>query len=112
MDQVSSFELVVDGYFSMNFSRNAIHVEVRKYQFNINSACLVAICICMLFTHRSIMRVYVIYGRFFNLGPVHTGADPFGFVPKQERIGLAYTPDLIYLIQFGSAIRTRLDGIE
>ena len=45
-------------------------------------------------------------------GHVHTGADPFGFVPKLERIGLAYTRDPIYLIQFGSAVRTRLDRIE
>ena len=45
-------------------------------------------------------------------GPVHTGAVPFGFVPKLERIGLVYTRDLIYLIQFGSAICTRLDRIE
>ena len=43
---------------------------------------------------------------------MHTGADQFGFVPKLERKGLAYTLDLIYLIQFGSAIRTRLDRIE
>ena len=43
---------------------------------------------------------------------MHTGADPCGFVPKLERIGLAYTRDLIYLIQFGSAISTRLDRIE
>ena len=47
-----------------------------------------------------------------NVGPVDTGADPFGFVPKLERIGLAYTRDLIYLIQFVSAIRTRLDRIK
>ena len=43
---------------------------------------------------------------------MHTGADPFGFVPKLERISLVYTRDLIYLIQFGSAIRSRLDGIK
>ena len=44
--------------------------------------------------------------------PLHTGADPFGFGPKLERIGLGYTRDLIYLTQFGSAICTRLDRIE
>ena len=45
-------------------------------------------------------------------GPVHAGADQFGFVIKLERMGLTYTRDLIYLIQFGSAICTRLDRIE
>ena len=40
------------------------------------------------------------------------GADPFGFVPKLERIGLAYTRDFIYLIQLGSDIHTPLDWIE
>ena len=44
--------------------------------------------------------------------PVYTGVNPYGFVPKLERIGLAYTRDLIYLILFGPAIRTRLDRIE
>ena len=46
------------------------------------------------------------------LGPVHTGADPFGSGPKLERIGLVCTRDLLYLIQFGSAIRTSLGRIE
>ena len=46
------------------------------------------------------------------LGPVHTRADPFGSVPKLERIGLAYTRDLLYPILFGSAIRTDLGRIE
>ena len=46
------------------------------------------------------------------LGPVHTGADPFGSGPKLERIGLACTRDLLYPIQFGSAIRTSLGRIE
>ena len=46
------------------------------------------------------------------LGPVHTGADPFGSGPKLERIGLACTRDLLYPIQFGSAIRTSLGQIE
>ena len=40
------------------------------------------------------------------------GADPFGSVPKLEWIGRNYTRDLIYLIQFRSAIRTRLDRIN
>ena len=47
-----------------------------------------------------------------DLGPVHTGADPFGSGPKLERIGLACTRDLLYPIQFGSAIRTSLGRIE
>ena len=46
------------------------------------------------------------------LGPVHPGADPFGSGPTLERIGLACTRDLLYLIQFGSAIRTSLGRIE
>ena len=40
------------------------------------------------------------------------GADPFGSVPKLERIGLACARDLLYPIQFGSAIRTSLGRIE
>ena len=47
-----------------------------------------------------------------NLGPVHTGADPLGSGPKLEWIGLACTRDLLYPIQFGSAIRTSLGRIE
>ena len=47
-----------------------------------------------------------------HLGPVHTRADPFGSGPKLERIGLACTRDLLYPIQFGSAIRTNLGRIE
>ena len=43
---------------------------------------------------------------------MHMGADPFGFVPKLERVGLAYTRDLIYLIQLGPAFRTHLDQIK
>ena len=43
---------------------------------------------------------------------VHTGADPCGSGPKLERIGLACTRDLLYPIQFGSAIRTSLGRIE
>ena len=61
MDQVSSFELAVDGYFSMNFSKNVIHVEVGKYGLNINSGCMLTICICILVIHRPTLRAYVIY---------------------------------------------------
>ena len=47
---------------------------------------------------------------------MHTGADPFGSDPKLEPLarhqsalrGLAYTGDLVYLIQFRSPIRTSL----
>ena len=38
--------------------------------------------------------------------------DLFGSDPKLERIGLAYTRDLLYLIQFLSAIYTTLGQIE
>ena len=40
------------------------------------------------------------------------GADPFGSVPKLERIGLEYTRDLLYPIQFASAIGTSMGRIE
>ena len=35
---------------------------------------------------------------------MQTGVDPFGSVPKLERIGLECTQNLLYPIQFGSAI--------
>ena len=48
---------------------------------------------------------------FSLLGPMHTGADPFGSVPKLERIGLAYTRGLLYPIQFGSdPLKSRVDA--
>ena len=37
---------------------------------------------------------------------------PFGSVPKLERIDLTYPRNLLYPIQFGSAIRTSLDRIN
>ena len=43
---------------------------------------------------------------------MHAGADPFGSVPKLERIGFAYILDLLYPIRFASSIRTSLGRIE
>ena len=63
----------------------------------------------LIFGH---ILVLTVSQKLLDLGPVHMGADSFGSVPKLERIGLAYTRDHIYLIQFGSAISTRLDRIE
>ena len=43
---------------------------------------------------------------------MRTGVDPFDSDFKQEWIGLAYTQDLLYPIQFGSPARNSLGRIE